>query len=231
MENIINDSEYELFIKKYFPYSNLIDNADRKLIYFRVCENNIITEIYEKYCKNRKLKCHLLFLKKYREQFNKILIYIALNEPSGIEFCIRSTIEYLLKFLYSIYFEKTFDNISKTSFRNIKDDFKKLDTDIFLDKNIINSLLRDYGTYSNSIHGKKTSMLESIEYMENIIKLKNYNLSNLDKTLIRIIDNYEILMFSILEISECDLSVAEKIRLKKSLTNKRFNKVEKYFYK
>lgn len=93
------------------------------------------------------------------------------------------------------------------------------------------SLQRDYGAYSNSIHGKKTSSLESIEYMENIIKLKNYNLNNLDKTLIRIMDNYKILMNNILEIRGIDLSTAENIRLRKSLTKKRFNKIQEYFHK
>ncbi|CAI3561555.1 hypothetical protein [Clostridium neonatale] len=230
MNYIKDDCKYVEFLKKYFPYSNIIQDTDRKLIYLRVCENNLFTEIYISRIVNYQLQCELIFLKKYREQFNKLLIYIALNEPSGIEFCIRSTIEYILKFFYSIYFDKKFEMISKTSFRNIKDDFNKLETHIFIDKTNIELLLSDYGAYSNSIHGKEINESSSLEYMENIITLKNNDLKKIDKVLIRILNNYEKLMNNILKIHEINLSTAESIKIIKTLPKKRVEKIQKFYF-
>lgn len=221
----MKSENYKKFIREFFPMSYVINDSNINLIYKRVCENNVITEIYEKCIELNNTQCHISFLKQYRLQFNKLLIYIALNEETGINFCIRSTIEYLLKFIYSLYFDNTVDNINKISFRNIKDDFKDFyDTKLNINENELKKLLTYYGKYSNSIHGKEDDD-GSLEYMGEIIKSKHYDFNKLDETLQQILDSYEIIMKEIFDFDEYPIASTELFRIKNSVSNKRFRKI------
>lgn len=219
-------NKYEKFIEDFFPKSFVKESKFKDLIYNRVCENNVISDIYIKYIREQNISCQNVFLIKYKEQFNKILLYVAVNEESSIEFCVRATIEYLLKFIYSLYFNKKLEIINRTSFRNLKDDIKTIDfhgkEDIY---DSINKLFGFYGRYSNSIHGKGNTHNSGIEYIEDIIQSDHYDLNSLDKTLINILDEYQIIMNSILNIKDNPLSSSELIRIKNTVNSKRYESI------
>lgn len=222
-------NEYKDFIRKYFPYSSIYDDCNIGLLYSRVCENNLVTDIYEKYISdNEAISCHLIFLQRYKKHFNKLLLYIPLNDVFGINFCMRSAIENLLKFFYSIYFDDESDDVSKLSFRHIKEKFNKLETKIFMDKRKLNTIFNYYGKFSNSIHSKVDKEQSELEYIESIIKTKDINLNNLDCKLLKILDIYEILICNIFQFNYKTFSVGETVRLKNNLSPKRFQKIKKY---
>lgn len=221
-----NSTDYLKFIHDFFPKSYIVKDEARELIYSRVCENNVITSIYNNHISRKNFVGNIIFLEGYKLHFNKLLLYIALNDPSGINFCVRHLTENLLKYIYSIYTNKEFRLIKMTSFRNMKDDLNillKADSQTIKDE--IQLLFSYYGKYSNSIHGKGEDEISEIEYMENIIKNKQYDLNKLDKDLIGILNSYQIIMSEILEIDQMELSTAELMQLKKAVSRKRFSKI------
>lgn len=228
-------SEYKEFIKKYFPYSGAINDESIELIYSRICENNLVTDIYDKYISNEEynngISCYLIFLQRYKNHFNKLLLYIALNDYSGVNFCIRTAIENLLKFLYSIYFNKKFQTVNTTSFRHLKEELNSLETELFIDTGKLNILFTYYGDFSNSIHDKLESYQSELEYMESIIQSNAFKFNELDGKLIKILNNYELLISNIFKFSEKTFSSSEMIRLKNALSVKRFNKIKEFLYK
>lgn len=227
-------SEYKEFIKKHFPHSGMINDRHLELIYSRICENNLVTDIYEKYIRNEEhnssISCHLLFLQRYKNQFNKILLYIPLNDISSVNFCMRVTIENLLKFLYSVYFNKELQDINILSFRHIKEDLNSLETELFINKDKINILTNFYGVFSNLVHEKINKNQSQLRYLENIIEEGELNLGELDDRLLKTLNAYEELLFNIFKISEKTLSASEILRLKNTLSTKRLEKVRQHFY-
>lgn len=228
-------SEYKEFIKKYFPYSGVINDESIELIYSRICENNLLTDIYEKYINNEEynngISCYLIFLLRYKNHLNKLLIYIALNDYAGVNFCIRTAIENLLKFLYSIYFNKSFKTVNTTSFRHLKEDLNSLQTELFIDTGKLNILFTYYGDFSNSIHDKVESYQSELEYMENIIQSNAFKLNELDGKLVKVLNNYGALICNIFKFSEETFSSSEILRLKNTLSVKRFEKIKQFLYK
>lgn len=222
------ENEYKEFIERNFPNSGVIENKFINSIYLRVCENNLITNIFQKYIlKNNPTNMHyeLLFLKRYQIQFNKILLYMPLNEYSGISFCVRSMLEYLLKFIYSIYINKSKDIINRCSFRHMKEDLNKLELDLEKEKEKLNILFNYYGKYSNLIHDKENEYNYDMEYMEGIITNNSLDLEALNVDLINILNIYETLISYIFEINNDTLALAEKIVLKNTIKIKRYNKI------
>ncbi|WP_462392618.1 hypothetical protein [Clostridium cadaveris] len=227
-------NEYRNFIEKFFPCSGVINNNNVELVYFRVCENNIVTDIYEKYIPIKKqeknISCHLEFLKRYRIHFNNLLLYIPINECNCINFCLRAMVENLLKFLYSVYFDGSLNSITVCKFRDIKEGLNKLETNIFIDKVEIQRLLSYYGKFSNSIHDKNFDNKTQLDYMESIIRFNQLDLEELDSNLINILNIYEVFVGNIFEISERTLSIGEALRLKNTVSVKRFNKIKQHFF-
>lgn len=78
----------------------------------------------------------------------------------------RYSIEQLLKFIYSIYFEKNIADISRTSYRYIKEDIKKngnIDTYI---KECLLKLYTYYANYSNDLHDKEVTCNKELDFWE-----------------------------------------------------------------
>jgi hypothetical protein len=228
-------SEYLGFIKKHFPNSGIITNECTAIIYSRICENNLITDIYCKYIdnfiNNSNVSPYKVFLKRYKNQLNKLLLYLPLYDFSCINFCMRASIENLLKFIYSIYFNKELEVINRCSFRHIREDLNSVETQLYFNKNIIGNLIKSYGEFSNSIHDKSKHEIYEIEFIENIIQNGTYDISNLDKKILNMLNCYENLMPNVFQVKEEELSAAERVRLKNSLSSKRFEKIIKSFYK
>lgn len=216
-----NFNEYTKFLKQYIPKSNFIHNNKTKEIYLRVVENVIVTEIFKNYFNEYGIECYMDFLDIYKNKYNKILLYLGINDYDSVTYCIRSLIENLLKFIYSIYIIESKENIEKLSYRNMKNElieFSQNGLEIKLD--VINKLFSIYGEYSNAIHGKKNNKV-SLEYIIDIIENENENLSNIEIVLLDILNIYEDIMINILSIEY--LSTSDLITLKKSLSKKRFN--------
>lgn len=227
-------SEYKEFIKKYFPCSGILNDPNIESIYYRICENNLITDIYEKYIGDKtftNISCQIIFLQNYRIQFNKLLLYLPLNDNNCINFCMRAVIENLLKFLYSIYFKENYNNISKCKFRDIRERLNKINANLFMDKNKFNILFSYYGEFSNSIHDKSYSTEQHLNYLGSIIEANCLNLDYLDKKLLNILNCYEELICTIFKIEERTFSMSENLRLKNSLTPKRVEKIKQFLYK
>ncbi|WP_425447707.1 hypothetical protein [Dethiothermospora halolimnae] len=226
--------EYRNFVSKHFPYSGLNNSDYGSIIYSRVCENNLVTDIYKKYIEKQendtKIYCNIRFLEAYKIGVNKILLYVPLNDYASINFCMRNIIENLLKFIYSIYFNCDFTTINKLSFRKIKDNFKDLKTTKFIDKDIIDLFLSYYGHFSNSIHDKHSVTEKNLVFLEEIITKNKVDLEKLDEQILNILNNYQVLICNIFKISRKNLSVAESLRLKNALSNKRLEKVMGHFY-
>lgn len=228
-------SPYKEFIKKHFPYSCSFNDENIDLIYLRICENNLVTDIFEKYIINEDynngINCNIEFLKGYKVQFNKLLLYLPLNEPSGINFCMRAAIENILKFLYSIYFDEKPQNIMRCKFRDIKERLNNAETQLFIDKEKLNILFDYYGKFSNSIHDKIDKEGDSqLEYMESIIEYGELNLRELDARLFKVLNIYEVFICNIFKIDEKTLSTSEIIRLKNSFSSNRFQKIKDNLY-
>lgn len=226
-------NEYNEFIKKHFPYSSCNENESIELLYARVCENNLVTEVYEKYILAEEcgINYHFIFLQKYRNQLNKLLLYLPLNEPSGINFCMRATIENLIKFLYSIYFRVDLQSVTRCKFRHIREGLSGVETESYIDKVKMNILFNFYGNFSNSIHDKVEDQEFQLEYMESIIETCAFGLVELEAKVVTMLNIYESLICNIFEIKEETLSSSDILRLKKSLSSNRFKKVVNNLYK
>lgn len=224
-------SLYREFVEKHFPFSGIIKNENIDLLYLRVCENNLVTDIFEKYICDKSMSditCQIIFLQRYKIQFNKFLLFLPVNDLFGINSCMRVIIENLLKFFYSIYVYDEFENINKIKFRNIKEKLNKIETDLFMDKESLNVLFNYYGHFSNYIHDKTNEYESQLKYIESIIELNEINLNELDQKLVKILNIYEKLICKIFKINEETLSVGELIRLKNNLPKKRYEKIKEY---
>lgn len=220
-------NEYNTFIKKYFPYSGAIDRKSVEKIYRRINENALITEIFMKYIDKSPIKSNLEFLKVYKDFFNLLLLYIPINDINSINFCMRIMIESLLKFLYSIYFN---DDINKISFRNMKEDFNKLKTDIFFNSKLIEVLFNYYGKYSNSIHNKNNKLNNHLEFIEKIITNKNTNFNKIDADLLNVLNVYYKIISNIYKFKISTFSTPEWTRLRKNLSPKRLAKFKQSLF-
>lgn len=220
---------YLKFLEENIPNSNFIKTQKTTNVYSRVVENILVTEIFKVHLEKNNVECYLGFYEKYEEQFKRILLYIGINDYNSVAFCIRSLIENLLRFIYSMYIRDSEKNISNISFRNMKEqlsEFNKFGLEMNIDN--IMKLCSIYARYSNDIHGK-TKLKSSVEYIEGIIQEENIELRNIDSELTNILNIYEELFIEILEIK--NLSTNELISLKKSLSNNRFKKLYEKFYR
>lgn len=218
-----NSDEYKDFLKMYIPKSYFI-NSMTKNIYSRITENLVVTEIFKNYINECELECYIEFLENYKNKYNKLLLYLGINDYESVTYCIRSLIENLLKFIYSIYIIELKENIEMFSYRNIKDElieFSKNGLEINME--LISKLFSIYGEYSKVIHGKENTKV-SIEYIVDIIENKNDKLNNIDQILLKIINIYEDIMIDILKIEY--LSTSDLINLKKMLSKKRFDRFQ-----
>lgn len=207
-------SEYLKFMEKYFPYSSKIPNEDK--IYQLVCENNLMVGIILSNMDASRFYLNeekLIFYRRYRDGVNKILIYIPLNDEIGIYACMRYSIEQLLKFIYSIYFEKDIIDINRTSYRYIKGDIKNNDNiDTYIKQHLM-KLYTYYANYSNDLHDKEVTCNKELDFLGNIIQSENEFAYDIEKDLKEILTlSYEILCH-LFDIKYDLLNISERLSL------------------
>lgn len=220
------------------PYINFLENSFPKCpvkkekiiesIYEKICENNMLTDIFTPRIIKKYPKSQIEFLQLYKKQLNKILIYIGLNEEDGLNFCFRSCIEYLLKFIYSIQTVNNFSTINNINYRHLSESLKDEENQIYPNIKIdINNFFDYYGKFSNSVHGKTQKTKNEIIYLEQIISFKHINYSKVYNYMSNILNSYEKVMQNILKITSKNLSASEILRCKEIMKNNKFNKLFK----
>lgn len=225
-------NEYHTFLNRNFPNSYLTKNKYRDVLYSRIWENNVMTEIFEEKLKIRKDSCALTFLTAYREQITKLLIYFPLNDNTVVDFAIRCSVEYLLKLIYSIRFHSRESDlliVSNKSYKKLKEELSSsfLKTSI---NDSLNDLFQKYGNYSNRVHAKSIDAEYELGYLQDVISSVGVDYSKFDKILINILDDFEIILsFLLLEDSYC-LSTSKLLTLSKGIDSNRYLKIRENLF-
>ena len=227
------NNEYRSFLKENFPNTSIIQNDCAYNIYSRVCENNLTTDIFIENIKCRlgdKEQCVNSLINRYREQFNRLLIIIPLNDIYSSSFYMRVISENLLKLTYALNFNDSLENISNLRFRDLNEELNKLKEINPKYREAIKNVFSLYGRYSNFLHNKNNNGSE-IEIMEQIIKSNEVDLKKIDNDLMSILKSYQVIISNHFEIEECLLTTAQKIRVNKRLSRARANKFKENLFK
>lgn len=218
----MNTKDYENFIKLHFPYSKCMNNETPILVYRLVYELNMMSGIFKNYIGNRPYN---IFLDKYINKINKLLLYIPLNDQDSINFIIRSAVENIIKFIVCKYSSKDIKCISKMGFRNLKEEIQLLSNSTVIDMESIDKLFSLYGQYSNDVHGKDYTDKNEIKFLQSYILNENLSLSRTKDDVMKIIESYYKILNKSFNIKFSDFGSAERIRIRRSLSNKRYEKI------
>lgn len=219
-----NKDKYRKFLEEYIPKSYLLKTNKTENIYLRVIENILVTEIFRENINIQKIECYEEFLEEYKNQFTKCLLYIGMNDYSGLEYSIRGTIENLLKFIYSLYIVEKYESITILSFRHLKEDLIEFQKNgLEMNISLIIKLCDVYGKFSNAIHGKNKDKT-SLQYIIDIIVNEDKRMEDIDNVLLNILNIYEEILSGILQLE--GLSTSEMLTLKRNLSNNRYNKLK-----
>ena len=147
--------EYLSFVSEKFPNTIWLQDTYRfELIklYSYVHENLILVDTFIDFFSTRALNYKARFLHEYKEAINSLLITVPVNFSGFARFNIRVASEALLKFIYSLtYTELEEEKVSRTAFRNLKDELKSHASNSAIKPEII-TLTQVYGEYSKKIH-------------------------------------------------------------------------------
>lgn len=215
-------SEYRNFLSKFFPYADYSEEFNN--IYLRICENNIISEIFKRFV--NKEDYSIFFLDIYLSKFNKLLLYLPLKDQDSIDICIRGSVENLLRFYYCIFEKEQLNKVKKINYRNLKDNL--LNQDFFNNvenKQCLNILLSKYGEYSKSVHIENVNKASEIDYLETIILKGEVEYSILDRDILKILNVHLILTSKLLDIKYKEFNTADRLRLNNKLRGGRLNKI------
>lgn len=218
-------NKYINFLNESFPKLSLEEEEALIDIYKTICENNIFTDSFKnKLClKYEHAKDE--YFEYYRNQLNKILIYVGINDKNVIDFCFRLSVEYLLKLLYSIKNNLDIKEINKKSFRFLSEDLKNTDSEIYTGMvDDISILLSYYGKFSNEIHGKIEQKTE-LEYMDEILKNKDTRFMTIKTQLSKLVKIYEKIFIKILQMNLKNVDAGLIFRLSNIMSNKRIKKL------
>lgn len=230
---MINKNDYKKFLEKNFPETGVLNNDNIYNIYARICENNLSIDIFienilSKLGENE--SCIRSLMKRYRDQVNRLLIIIPINDIYSLNFYMRVIVENLLKVVYALNFDKKLKEISNLKFRDVKDALMSLKEIHPRYKQSIECICSLYAQYSNLLHNKDNRGSE-IEVMERIIKSNEIDLKKIDKDLIAILKSYQIIISHHFEIQEKSMTTAQKIRIVKNLSNSRGNQFKSNLFK
>lgn len=212
---------YFKFMQDNFPNSSRKNDEKLIVTYKRIQEANACIEIIEKYSQLSCVNSGIIYSNRFQRNLNKLLLYLPLNDEIGINIIMRTIIESLLKYCYSITIERDFEKTNKTSFRNIKDDLNKIKTLEYFANNLLDNLFSLYSSYSNDVHLKKMRITPDCEALQNIISGESYDVNKINSDLTRIIDIYNSFSIKYFELRESSLTVSERIRLNNRVSEKR----------
>lgn len=217
----MKNNPYIEFVKENFPKSSKINDGKLIVTYKRIQEVNICIEILGKYSQLDRVGNGMFFLNAFQEKFNKLLLYLPLNDESGINIMMRTIIESLLKYFYFVKIDCNVEKINKISFRKMKDDLKKVGKSECFSYDGLTKLFSLYSYYSNRVHLKTKEVVSSCEYLQDVISSESYDISKINDDLTRIIDICNIFNINYFRIKEYNLTVSERLRLRNHLSCKR----------
>lgn len=222
--------EYAEFTSKFFPLSAKIENEE--ILYQLICESNLISKIILKYINfdvGYVDETKTIFYKRFRDGINKLLLYLPLNEEIGIHACMRFSIEQLLKFVYSIYFDKSVEDINKTGYRHIKEDIKENHLIPETVKLQLQKIYTYYAKYSNDIHAKTVIENEELISLGRIIRSKNEYSGNIEIDLRKVLNVSYIIMHLIFGLKYEILNASERMSIEHLASRKRKRTIYKIF--
>ncbi|MGW8958942.1 hypothetical protein [Paenibacillus sp. NPDC055715] len=224
---------YKEFLEENFPTTVWLSKSKRLSIvhslHSAAFDNLLIHEIFNDWITEHKSKCHTQFLNDFKEYINSVLIATPVNHVGFIGYLIRSSVESVLKLLYSFSYpciDK--DVISRTAFRNLKGElksaYKQKDT---LIKDKLSQLFNLYGKYSKEIHAHLTNnenSLGTINYYTN-----NYfeKINTSVKDTINLINLFIELVCETLDFKFSEITRSSLIRLEKKLDPSRLSIMKK----
>lgn len=213
---------YLEFIQKNFPKSSLLKNDNIHRLYEIIQEVNLSISILNKYTLKKDNDCCNVFLSRFQDALNKILLYIPLNDSTGINILFRIMIESLLRYLYSITtINNNFEKINKLPFRNLK---SKLKCYNISDYQILYSM---YAKYSNYIHGKK-EYNDTIVILQDIISSEQFDVKLVINEILKLVRIYNEYTIKLSNIKSTSFSIADTKLLKRYCSS---SYLTNYFYK
>lgn len=159
--------------------------------------------------------------KKLGELKNQIFLlffYFPVNSEFVNSSLLRSLTELLLKLHLGISQdnEDELDKIDTISFRNLKEDIKKLDNYNDANRQLLSNFFSLYADNSNTIHIKQETV-EPIDYLESLLTDRSVNLTS-NIRLIILLQQYLVEVYpKILNLNDRSLQMSVKINLKKIL--------------
>ncbi|MDQ0202454.1 hypothetical protein [Pectinatus haikarae] len=212
---------YLEFIKKNFPESAIAKNINIYDFYKIIQEVNLSISILSKYAIQNDNDCWEIFLSRFQDALNKLLLYLPLNDSTGINILFRIMVESLLKYLYSISIDSDFNKIDKLAYRELKAKLKHTN----IDYQVLYSI---YAKYSNSIHVKKEYNNDTIIILQDIISSKQPNIVKLINEVLKLVNIYNERTIKLSNIKITTFSMAEVKSLKRYCSP---SYLKNYFYK
>ncbi|MHB9937891.1 hypothetical protein CF098_07660 [Clostridium sporogenes] len=223
-------NNFSKFLQEFFPRHPSKNSKNLQMVYEKICENNMLTDIFINKINEDNIKDRTIFLILYKNKFVKILLYIGLNDIDSINYCIRSAVEYLLKFLFSIKNNSDIKIAGQTSFKYLKESLKDPNGELYHSMyKDINPLISTYGNFSNKLHGKDIRINNETEYLQEILTQNNVDYKKLCDTICQIVDCYEIIMIKILKLNIKKLSASEALRITNFWDKDKVNKLLKVY--
>ncbi|CDI49205.1 hypothetical protein [Clostridium tetani] len=217
-------SNFNEFLQEFFPRHPSKKSRNLEEIYKKICENNMLTDIFINKINTEDVNDKKIFLSLYRNKFVKVLLYIGLNDIDSINYCIRSSVEYLLKFLFSVQNNSEVGIANKTSYRYLKESLKDINKEIYCDMHKdIDPLISAYGNFSNKLHGKDIKINNETKYLQEILTQESIPYKKLCESICEIVDCYEIIMIKILKLNITKLSASEIFRITNFWNNDKVN--------
>jgi hypothetical protein len=221
-------ADYLNFVQEHFPKTLWLEKKHIKnleKLYVIVYENLLICNLLQEHLENQSLSCKLRFLNDYIESVNILLIAFPVNYPGFSNYTIRVASESLLKFIYSItYPSKTEQQVSKTSFRYLKEELKKHESNQPIKEQIV-LLLNIYSEASRTIHKHIVDNSDLNAALNYYVETYFNELEKIIETLDRMIDLLIIILCTKLDFDYNFLTLASKLQINNKLSASRKGKL------
>ncbi|PCD83163.1 hypothetical protein CNQ87_01890 [Lysinibacillus fusiformis] len=226
MEIINNNSfeKYLTYLNQAMPHSPWVRNDEIQPTFIKVFnaiqENLVLTEINTDNAMYLSSEPKEILFGIYKENILSILLSWPTNHPGFISYNIRTACETLLKLVHShLFIDKSYEQVSRTSFRHLKEDNKK-ETEGIVKDSII-KLCKIYGESSRKVHGHSASYSDGDliinNYFENIFDDIDYYAD----LIFELTDQYFILNKNLFGFSVQSLRVDQRIKIRSNISEEK----------